>query len=68
MKPKNIKLYEQAKDIIFKRYKKNSAYRSGAIIKLYKEELGGTFEDDNKEKPLKRWFKEEWTSLKINFS
>lgn len=64
MKPKNINLYNQAKEIIFNRYKKNSAYRSGAIIKLYKS-MGGTFEDDNKEKPLKRWFKERWQDVSI---
>lgn len=53
MKPTNQDLYDYCKYIIFQKYKKNSAYRSGAIIKLYKE-LGGTFEDDNEEKPLKR--------------
>lgn len=62
MKPTNQDLYDYCKYIIFQKYKKNSAYRSGAIIKLYKE-LGGTFEDDNEEKPLKRWFKEEWKDI-----
>jgi hypothetical protein len=62
MKPTNTLLYEKVKEEINKIYKKPSAYRSGAYIRKYKE-LGGTFEDDNKEKPLKRWFKENWEDI-----
>ncbi|QIG59400.1 putative cysteine protease [Dishui Lake virophage 8] len=50
--------YEKAKEIVYPRYKKPSAYRSGAVIKKYKE-LGGRFKDDG-ERKLKRWFQEEW--------
>jgi hypothetical protein len=62
MTPENPVLYELAKHIVYQRYKKHSAYRSGAVIKLYKE-LGGLFKDDNQPKNLKRWFKEEWRDI-----
>ena len=62
MTPNNQALYDFAKSITYMRYKKHSAYRSGAVIKLYKQ-LGGTFKDDKTDKPLKRWFKEEWKDV-----
>jgi hypothetical protein len=62
MKPKNPQLYELAKSIVYPRYSKPSAYRSGALQKKYKE-LGGTYIDDGKEKTLARWFKEEWKDV-----
>jgi len=55
-------LYEKVKkmaDVIFKKY---SAYKSGYIVKKYKE-LGGTYKDDKKEKELKRWYSEKWIDL-----
>jgi hypothetical protein len=63
MKVKNQTLYNQVKKIINKKYPKHSAYRSGAYIKLYKN-LGGTFVDDgDDERPLERWFKEDWKDV-----
>jgi hypothetical protein len=62
MKVKNPELYEVVKKVINKKYPKHSAYRSGAYIKLYKN-LGGEFIEDNSDKPLKRWFKEEWEDV-----
>jgi len=62
MKPKDIALYEKVKKVVYSQYKKPSAYRSGAVIKEYKKQ-GGTFIDDNKPKPLKRWFQEEWRDV-----
>jgi len=59
--PLNKKLYERAKAEVYPRYKKPSAYRSGAVVKRYKE-LGGKFKDDNG-RPLARWFKEEWADV-----
>ena len=59
--PLNKKLYERAKAEVYPRYKKPSAYRSGAVVKRYKE-LGGKFKDDNG-RPLARWFKEEWKDV-----
>jgi len=58
----NPKLYEKAKQIADERYKKSSAYKSGFIVKTYKE-LGGTYTNDGKEKPLARWFKENWKDV-----
>ncbi len=59
--PLNKKLYERAKAEVYPRYKKPSAYRSGAVVKRYKE-LGGKFKDNNG-RPLARWFKEEWSDV-----
>jgi hypothetical protein len=58
----NPELYEKAKKIADETYKKPSAYKSGFIVKKYKE-LGGTYSDDGKPKELKRWFKEEWKDI-----
>jgi len=60
--PIDKKLYEKAKEIVYKQYEKPSAYRSGALVKKYKE-LGGKYKDDDKEKPLKRWFQEKWSDV-----
>ena len=59
--PLNKKLYERAKAEVYPRYKKPSAYRSGAVVKRYKD-LGGKFKDSNG-RPLARWFKEEWKDV-----
>jgi len=58
----NPKLYEQAKKIADEKYSKPSAYKSGFIVKKYKE-LGGTYTDDKNPKDLKRWFKEDWKDI-----
>lgn len=44
-------------------YKRPSAYKSGYIVKRYKE-LGGTFKNAKKpvNKGLKRWFDEKWVN------
>ena len=55
-------LYNYVKSEADKIYKKSSAYKSGYIVKRYKE-LGGRYKDDNKEKTLKRWFLEEWKDI-----
>jgi len=62
MKPKNIELYNKVKLYADTIYQKSSAYKSGFIIKKYKE-LGGIFEDDDKPKKLKQWFNEEWKDI-----
>ena len=59
--PLNKKLYERAKAEVYPRYKKPSAYRSGAVVKRYKD-LGGKFKD-NGGRPLARWFAEEWRDV-----
>ena len=60
--PKDKELYEKVKKEADSIYKKPSAFKSGYIVKKYKE-LGGEYEDDNKPKNLKRWFKEEWRDI-----
>ena len=55
-------LYDTAKEKADAIYKKPSAYKSGYIVKLYKQ-LGGRYKDDDKEKDLSRWFKEEWKDV-----
>jgi hypothetical protein len=58
----NQELYDFVKNEANKIYKKPSAYKSGWIVKTYKE-LGGTYTDDNKPKKLARWFKEDWGDI-----
>lgn len=60
-KPKDLKLYEKAKEIVYAQYKKPSAYRSGALVKKYKS-MGGEFLNDGS-KNLKRWFAEGWKDI-----
>jgi len=60
--PINKKLYERVKREIYPLYKKPSAYRSGAVVKRYKD-LGGKFKDSEEGRPLARWFKEEWKDV-----
>jgi len=60
--PKDKDLYERVKKEADKIYKKPSAYKSGYIVKKYKE-LGGEYVDDKKTKGLKRWFKEDWRDI-----
>lgn len=58
----NKKLYQKAKQIADEKYAKPSAYKSGFIVKTYKD-LGGTYTDDNKPKNLKNWYKERWSDI-----
>lgn len=51
-------IYKIVKERADQIYKKPSAYKSGWIVKEYKR-LKGRFLDSD-EKPLKRWFREEW--------
>lgn len=60
--PLNEKLYQQVKTEADKTYLKPSAYKSGFIVKRYKE-LGGKYKNDRHEKSLKRWFREKWTDI-----
>ena len=60
--PKNKRLYEKVKKMMDEIYSKPSAYKSGAIVKKYKE-LGGEYIEDKKPKNLARWFQEEWENV-----
>jgi hypothetical protein len=61
----DLDLYEKARKIVYKQYTKNSAYRSGKVVKLYKE-MGGTFSGAKPKAGLTRWFKEEWKDINPN--
>lgn len=58
----NPVLYKKAKKIVYKQYPKHSAYRSGQLVKLYKE-MGGTYSGKKENTGLTRWFKEEWKDV-----
>lgn len=68
--PKDKKLYEEVKREVNKSYKKPSAYRSGAYVKLYLQKFRKKYgmkenpylEEKEKLPPLKRWFLEDWKS------
>ena len=60
--PINKELYEKVKSFADTIYTKPSAYKSGFIVKKYKE-LGGKYEDDSKSKNLQRWFNEDWRDI-----
>ena len=61
-KPSNQSLYDKVKEYADTIYTKPSAYKSGFIIKKYKE-LGGEYIDDKQPKNLERWFKEDWKDM-----
>jgi len=59
-RPSNPALYEKAKKEVYAIYRKPSAYRSGALVKRYKQ-LGGKYTGKKRSlEGLSRWFKEEW--------
>ena len=67
IEPSDIELYEKAKSIVYNQYKTHSAYRSGALVKKYKQLYEETHDDDapykgdkTPNKGLKRWFREQW--------
>jgi len=60
--PLNQELYNKVKEHANSVYDKPSAYKSGYIVKKYKE-LGGKYGEDDKPKNLKRWFQEDWKDI-----
>ena len=65
-RPTDEKLYQKIKAKVYREIPKHSAYRSGLLVKKYKEEfkkLYGDKEPYTGKKPTKgltRWFKEKW--------
>ena len=57
----NPELYNKAKLIADEKYNKPSAYKSGFIVKKYKE-LGGTY-SGKRDNGLTNWFKEDWKDI-----
>ena len=70
MTPKDIKLYNKTKKIIYKKYPKHSAYRSGILVKTYKKIFAKKYGSKKQpyigkkytKKGLKRWFAEKWVN------
>lgn len=65
--PKDPVLYERLKKKVWSMYKRPSAYRSGYLVKMYKQayyhKYGNTkayTTKKNKNLGLTRWFKERW--------
>ena len=70
MYPKDLKLYQSVKKRVYKASPVHSAYRSGTIVKRYKEAFKRKYGEKMSpyvgKKPqttgLPRWFKEDWKS------
>jgi hypothetical protein len=70
MYPKDLKLYQSVKKRVYKVNPVHSAYRSGTVVKRYKEafkrKYGEKMSPYDGKKPqttgLPRWFKEDWKS------
>ena len=60
--PANKALYERITAKVKKRIPKHSAYRSGQIVKEYKDAGGKYSGKKDDKKGLGRWFKEKWTN------
>jgi hypothetical protein len=65
--PNDIILYNKVKKQIYKKHPKHSAYRSGIVVKTYKNEFKNIYGNKSpykgkktKKKGLKRWFAEDW--------
>ncbi len=64
--PTDNKLYEKIKTEVFQKYTKPSAYRSGLLVKKYKEEYikkhgnNNYYKGNKQTSNLKRWFDEKW--------
>jgi hypothetical protein len=60
--PTNKALYKKVKEYADTVYSKPSAYKSGFIVKTYKQ-LGGTYKDTGEEHNLARWYQERWKDV-----
>ena len=60
--PLNKKLYEKVKQMADEKYEKPSAYKSGWIVKKYKE-LGGEYSGTKTKEGLTAWYKEDWKNV-----
>ncbi len=60
--PIDLELYENVKGYVYSIYAKPSAYRSGSVVRLYKQ-MGGRYADDGGERKLKTWFSEKWRDV-----
>ena len=60
--PLNKYLYEKVKKEADKIYEKPSAYKSGYIVKTYKNR-GGKYSGTKTKQGLTRWFREDWKDV-----
>ena len=67
--PTDLFLYEKIKKKVYKDIQKHSAYRSGIVVKKYKESFKKKYGNKNpykgkytKKKGLRRWFDEKWVN------
>lgn len=67
--PTDTILYEKIKNEIYNKYPKHSAYRSGLLVKRYKEmflkmypNMDPYITPEKNNTGLNRWFNEEWTN------
>ena len=58
--PLDMKLYNEIKDKVWKMYDKPSAYRSGMLVKLYREAGAKYSGDKDKDDGLPLWFASKW--------
>lgn len=64
--PRDKELYDKIKKQVFLKYPKHSAYRSGLLVKNYKEAYQKKYNNDNAYigdrniDGLTRWFAEDW--------
>ena len=56
----NQELYDKVKKQIYAKYPVHSAYRSGLLVKTYKEQGGKYIGKENKSSGLNRWFRDKW--------
>ena len=56
------KIYEKAKKLADKKYKRNSAYKSMFLVKTY-QDMGGRYKGGRKSGSTTRWNDEEWVQV-----
>jgi len=61
--PTNKTLYEKIKKRVYAKNPKHSAYRSGQVVKQYKQ-AGGGYKGKKTNTGLTRWYKEDWRTEK----
>lgn len=61
--PVDKELYDLVKSEADRKYKKPSAYKSGWIVKTYKERGGKYKGKKDEDEGLSRWFREEWKDV-----
>jgi len=58
----NQELYDKVKKQIYAKYPVHSAYRSGLLVKTYKEQGGKYIGKENTSSGLNRWYREKWSN------